>query len=96
MDAKKQAVMVGSVILILGLVYGVVDFILPIFGSAVGGTGADSINSLLTAFNSPTVFTIVGAVIILMIASLVVPAIKPFWDLITGMGSGSKKGKSYD
>ena len=93
----EQGKTIISLAVLLGIGYGVIFFVLSIFQTAVGPTtdAGLAIGNFIAAYTSPTVFTIVGAVILLMFLSLAAPAIHNLIGAFTGLGG--KKGKgSYD
>ena len=92
----NQATMAVQLAMVLGLGLGIVIFVLSTFAGALGAGSAASneVNSIIGVYTSPEVLLVIGAVVVLVFLGLVGPAVKPLWDLITGMGG--RGGKSYD
>ncbi len=94
-NPAKQATLSIQLAMILGLGLGIVIFVLATFAGALGSTSAGNlVDSIIALYTSPEVLLVLGAVVVLTFLGLVAPAVKPLWDMITGMGG--KGGRSYD
>jgi hypothetical protein len=98
-DPVKQGKAIIVLAVLLGAGYGLVLFILSIIQTAVGGVetvAGNAIGQFMTAYTSPEVITIVGAVILLMFLSLAAPSIANLIEAFSGIGGKKGKKGSYE